>query len=174
MEFISAAYIFGIPPELAFLSCDRLDTGYLGDSHTFWDNPVLLREGSESGFCFPVFLHASVVVILQRQLRIHLDSQPVCCFNVESYKAATDSDLCCQHSRAVLLVASSTCERCHIRFCCFKLQPHSARPLNAFVSAFFTFRDHLMNHAASRYPAKVIHEGQSFGSNVLLDPVNQL
>jgi len=74
LEVFSPAYFFGIPPELAPIQCNRLDAGHLDGPYALWYYPVCLCEGSESRFCRPVFLHALVVVLLERQVSIHPDA----------------------------------------------------------------------------------------------------
>ena len=74
LKVVSPAYFLGITPELTRVQCDRLDAGYQDGPYTLWYYPVRLCEGSKSSFCCPGFLHASVVVLLERQVRVHPDA----------------------------------------------------------------------------------------------------
>jgi hypothetical protein len=142
-------------------------------SHALWDDSVSWCKGSESGFGFSGFLHASVVVLLEPHVRVDPDIQQGCCFFVESYEAISDSYLCCQLQLEAFLVASSTCERGRLRLCCMKLQQPPGHPVNAFCRALLMFRDDLIDVASSCHTAKDIHEQESFGLDGLLDPLNQ-
>ena len=55
-----------------------------------------LCEGLESSLGCPGFLHASVVVNLERQVCVHPDAEPVCHLPVEPYEHVADPELCCQ------------------------------------------------------------------------------
>jgi hypothetical protein len=68
-------------------------------------------------FYCPSFLYPSVVVLLERQVRVHPDTEPVCRLPVELYEPVADPNLCCQFWLEVFLVALTECELCRLRFC---------------------------------------------------------
>jgi len=90
--------------------------------HTTWTTltvlgttPYPLGKGSESSFCCPGILHASVVLLLEHSMCVHPDHQPACRMCVESYEPV--SDCCYQIWPEVFPVAPSVRESCRLRHC---------------------------------------------------------
>jgi len=69
--------LFEIPPQLAPVQCDSLDACHLDGPYALWYYPISLCEGSETSFCCPGLLDASVMVLLERQLGVHPDADSV-------------------------------------------------------------------------------------------------
>jgi hypothetical protein len=121
LEVVSPAYFFGIPPELAPIWCDRFDTGYMDGPYPLCYYPVCLCEGWQSRFCCPGFLHASDVMLLERQVCVPPDAQPPLRLFVEPYEYVPDIYLRCQLRPEVFLVASHVRKQSRFFLCRIKL-----------------------------------------------------
>jgi len=115
-EIVLSAYFFGIPPQLAPIQCENLDTRHLVGPYTLWFYPVCMCEGLESSFCCPRFFHALVMMLLERQVRTHPDTKPACRLSVEWSETLFDPYHCCHCCAEVFFVGSSNCEQCCLRF----------------------------------------------------------
>jgi len=138
------------------------------------NNPICLVKGSESSFCSPGFLHASVVLLLEHWVCAQPYSQPVCRLGVESYDPISDHHLCCQCRPEVFFVASSAREQRHLHLSSVELKPSLTCPLDAPHCTSRMYHDDVVDIAASRYPAKVVPKGLPFGFWFrLFDPFDQ-
>jgi len=100
---------------------DCLDTHHLAGPDAFRNDAVCLCHGSESTLCCLGFLHASVVLLLERQVCVHSEAQPMCRMLVESYNPVSDSYLDCEFMREIISMASPGHESCHLSLGMVKL-----------------------------------------------------
>jgi len=66
LEVVSPAYFFGMPAKLTPILCDYLDSHHLDGPYTLRNIAVCHCKVSQARFCCPGFLHASVVLLLER------------------------------------------------------------------------------------------------------------
>jgi len=173
MKILTSADRWWVPPEFTSLQRDGLNAGYLDSSHSLWEDSVHLRECAQSGFCCPGLLHASIVMLFERQVGIHPDSQPSCRLFIESDETISYLDLGCEFSLEVLLVAFAACEKCCLRLCGIELEISSAGPLDALCCAGFKSFDHLVHVLPGCHPSKVVYQGEAFGLDSLFHPLHQ-
>ena len=77
-----------------------------------WDDSVHLRGCAHSGFCCPGLLHASVVMLFERQVGVHPDSKLSRCLFSELDNTVSYLYFCCEFRPEVLLVAFPAFEKC--------------------------------------------------------------
>jgi hypothetical protein len=135
--------------------------------------PVCLCEGWQSRFCCPGFLHASDVMLLERQVCIPPDAQAPLHLFVEPYEYVPNLYLRCQLRPEVFLVASQVRKQSRFLLCRIELLPLSTSPLNDLCCALLECRDNLIDHTCSRHAAEIVDKRQSFGRDVLFDPFDQ-
>jgi len=171
LEIFSSAGYFRVPPELACIICEDLDAGFLNSCYPLWDDAVHLRECAQSGFCGPSILHEQVVMLFERELGSHPDSQPPCRFLDESDETVSYIDIVIEIWPVVLLVASHGCEEWCFCLRSVKLEISPACPFDALRCAGFNFPDNLVHVLAGCHPAEVVYKGEAVGLESLLNSI---
>jgi len=120
----SAVYLIWFQQELAPIYCDRLNASCVDSYHDLWHDPMRNSKGWKSSFCCPGILHALLVMLLECQVSINTDTQPVCCFCVASYSTLSDFELWWQLQPEDIVVGLPACEQCRLWVAVSYCSPH--------------------------------------------------